>query len=105
MAERHVAQSVGMEIRGWPSQRESAFGDHSLSVAQSSMARRAIDIESLLAAQDERLELRRGKLHRQRCDQVAVIVSTGEERRVLFQVAACDGAGNEWPCRGFIREE
>src|SRR5215831_7975038 len=62
----------------------SALHHHSVPIAQAAMARRAIDIEALLAAKHHVLRNRHGKLG----DVLSVRILAGIKRGVLIEVSA-----------------
>src|SRR5512140_2135250 len=93
-----VAESVDVERARV---LEAARDDHALPLARAAVARRAVDVEALLPAEEELLRDGDGEVE----DELAVVADAAVERGVRAQEAARDDALGERPGRAVVREE
>src|ERR1039458_4800995 len=79
----------------------AAAYDHSVTAAGAVVTGRAVDVETLLAAQDQRL----GDWHGELVRQFAVGAFTGAEQRVVIEMAARHGAFGDGAGGAAVGEE
>jgi hypothetical protein len=87
MSDWHFAQTIGVDVANRSFQLEASLGDHSFTISESTMAWRAVDVESLLPAlQQVHVDFGWDLVN------PLTIVDTSEEDCVCSKVAPSDGA-------------
>jgi hypothetical protein len=96
VAHGHLSKPISVIVPDGPTKGETSFGDHALAITKSTMARRAVNVKSLLASQKKIVQLPGAEVHGggQSIDPFAIDLS-GVVLVVHPEMAASDGSRDQ----------